>query len=230
MARSKYSRGRTYRKGSRRPTSKWRKYAGKALTHLGASAVKTLKNKLGLNTENLYVDINSTTTLTTSLAMQISPHEGITQGDTSSTRSGRSIRLTHWTYRGHIYHNVSNTAGSQHRCIITYQPMSPATTVLGASAVLQSQTNINSPYAINLAGLKILFDKTFVTSSATNPIQKFKFKYSPLQHHIRWTSADTTGVLANVEEGAVQVFWFSNEVGVNYSTIYSYSRMYYVDN
>lgn len=131
-----------------------------AISMIKGYALKALKNKLGLNTESKYWDKTSSTTGAATLTLITQPQDLIAQGNTTTTRNGDSIRLTHMNIRGHIVHNAVDTAAGQTRIIITNQPVCPGTSQLAAASILQDVTNINSPYAQNLSGLQILFDKT----------------------------------------------------------------------
>jgi len=202
---------------------------GKAFAHLGGRALKILKSQLGLNTESKYLDTVTSTTCGAATLTAFQNPIIIPQGLTTVTRIGDSLRLTRMNIRGFITHNAADTAGQLVRILITYQPKSPGASILAASDMLQDVTNVNSPLAQNLSGLTVLWDKTFMTSTNVNPIQTFKYKYAPLNHHIRWGTGDTTGAQAALEEGCIRIFTLSHN-GVNTDSCAMYTRVYYVDN
>lgn len=229
---SKVDRSKKYKKYKKSYKAKGKTVGGyidKGISTISKYGLRILKNKLGLNTESKFLDIATTGTFASTLGLGADLIDGIAQGLTPITRTGDTIRVTHVNLCMKIVHNTSNAYSCASRVIITYQPKSPATTQLGSSAVLTTTTNICSPYSMNLSGLNILFDKTYITSFSNDMTCIFNWKYNPTNHHARWTIADTTGAAANLEEGALKLHLMDDQ-GTYHNTWQFFARVYYVDN
>lgn len=204
-------------------------YGAAALNAIKGFALKKLKQKLGLNTESKFFDATiSGQVATTTLALACDPHDLLAQGNTTSTRNGDSVRLTHFRMKGHVTHNTLDAAATQTRILVTYQPEAPGASILAAASMLQNTSLINSPYAQNLAGLVVLYDEILITD-AQDTVARFEFDYHPLDHHLRWTTGDTTGAAANMNRGPMKVFIMTTSAS-NAPNVTAYIRSYFVDN
>lgn len=207
-------------------------YGTMALDAIKGYALKKLKQKLGLNTESKYIDSTMSGLGTTAtLAVGLDPIDGLAQGNTTLTRNGDSVRLTHLRIKGHVTVNALDTGTRQVRIIVGYQPKCPAATQLGASAILTTVTNINSPYASNLVGWQAIYDEIILVNplGADDSTKRWHFEWHPENCHVRWTVADTTGTFANTEEGAIRVFIMADGAS-NFPNVTAYCRAYFVDN
>jgi len=227
---------RSYHKYAKRGKARWWHGAAKA----GAGAlvgigIKQLKKKLGLNTENKNYDVSGTQAITGACAPWLTPTASLAQGNTNITRSGNSLRITHWKLRGTIYNAAANVNYQQVRVICTFMANSPtAGTVVTPAQLLQTTTNIVSPYNTDLEGVRVIYDKIFVIKPQITGqvvVVPFKFKWSPSYDmgHVQWTDADTTGLVANMTKGIIRIFIFDDQ-GANHPSVDYYSRVHFVDN
>lgn len=213
----------------------WRSYAGKALTLASNSGIKALKKKLGLNTENKNWDASTGGATSATLATHVNPLIGLAQGNTNQTRTGNGCRITHWSLKGYWSNNVLNGFQQQVRVVITLQPKVVSTTSgVTPAQLLQTPTDINSPYNTDLQDVKVLYDKVMVIKpnySGQIATNRFKFKWAPSYDdgHVTWTDADTTGAVANQTQGIIKVFTMTDQAS-NFPIFTTYSRVHFVDN
>jgi len=229
-------RSRKYGRYNRKATKRWwHKPARLAATSLVGVGLKALKKKLGLNTENKNWDQIGTQTLTGAVVPFLAPINGLAQGSTNTTRTGNGLRVTHYTVKGSFQNVTANVNSQQIRMIITFQPtMTTAGTVLTAGQLLQTTTNIDSPYNTDLEGVKIIYDKTFVITpqfSGQVITRRYKFKWAPSYDdgHVQWTDSDTTGTSGDVVKGYLRC-WIYDDQSANHPTMSWYSRVHFVDN
>lgn len=227
------------RKSSKRRVTKkavsWRKHAGTALSLASRAGIKALKMKLGLNTENKNWDISSGGASSGTIATHMNPLIGLAQGNTNTTRTGNGGRITHWSLKGYWANNVLNSAQQQVRVIITLQKEVVSTTSgVSAAQLLQTTTDINSPYNTDLTDVKVLYDKISIVKpnfSGQIAYNRFKYKWSPSYDdgHFSWTDADTTGAVANQLKGVIKCFIMTDQAS-NFPIFTTYSRVHFVDN
>lgn len=202
---------------------------------MGRSGLKVLKKKLGLNTENKNYDLAISGTTSGTLAALFYPTNALAQGSTNNTRSGNSLRITHWKMKGGIYTSTLNGQGQRVRIIATYQPkMSTPGTEVTNTQLLQTNTDVDSFYKTDLQDCQIIYDKTYTLTpqySNQQVVLPFKFHWRPSYDHghVIWTDADTTGVTANVVAGLLKVFILTDQAA-NFAFLTGRSRVYFVDN
>lgn len=228
-----YRKRTTRRKTYKSKKSTWRRAAGNALTQVSGAAIKTLKKKLGLNTENKFWDITTTAAPNGTLGTALTPAAGIAQGDTCSTRNGSGLRVTHYSVKGYLTSVPASATDFQVRVIVVYQKNAQQGQVTPAQ-ILQSQTNINSPYNSQLEGIKIVKDKIimFHPQTTTFPVvHRCNIKWTPGydEGHVTWTDADTTGASASIIGGFFTVLMMTDIAG-NTPVWTFYSRTHFVDN
>lgn len=229
----RYRKKKSYRKkrGSKRPS---RSLGSAVVAGLGGFALKLLKRKLGLNTETHYADYIDTAAATSTTYSLVQTSIGdIAIGDSVSTRTGRSIRVTSLRIRGTIRADPDAVTGYRVRIVVYTQPKIVGGTLLVPGDIMEDHTaQINSPYDMNAEGFRILQDKTYNIAKygQDGDVKTWTFTYSPLSHHMEWTSADTTGSKANLLRGMIRVMVATDAVTGQEPTLESYARLKWVDN
>lgn len=219
------------------------------IKHLSRTALLALKSKLGMNAETKYVDAASTGFQPGALDdLQQSQFDNcqtaIAQGLTAQQRSGDSCRMTRMLLHGQLTAATTQLRQVMCRIIVINCGKVPASIVTAAD-ILQDPTDVNSPLTDDPVNtVKVLVDQTVqvgpnsttsIVGTTALPIVPFEFNYTPLDHHIRWTAADTTGTQANCIEGNIQVWMLTSSLGgvaaVSASpTLILWNRVEFVDN
>jgi len=210
------------RKGKRPPNAPnkkgdftWRQHAGKLVDIGGQAGLSRLKKALGLNTEmhNFY-DL-STATAIASIASgwtkvnTVGDCPIIAQGNTNLTRVGDSIRITRILWRFGVSSLLTSAYGARVRLILAKQTLGPAATSgsnLSANSglVLQNNTVFDTQYAAQMedSGINIVMDKTVQLSlAASGSTPSVTFEFEQRGYHMKWTTGDTSGSVANVTMG-----------------------------
>jgi len=259
---SKYAKKRKYqpkasrKSGRRAGTSRSKRVSAgfgaaidEGIKHLSRTALLALKSKLGMNAETKYVDAATTGATVGALdALQQTQFNNcqtaIAQGLTAQQGSGDSVRMTRYLLHGQIVAGLSSTRAASFRVSVINCGKVPASLVTSAD-ILQDPTDVNSPLTDDPVNtVKVISDQTFTLGAYTNaaavpgngpsPIVPYELNLTPLDHHIRWTAADTTGTQANCIEGNIQVWSMASSVsglalgGV--PTLSLWSRVEFVDN
>lgn len=213
--------------------------ATQVVSAIGGYALKRLKAKLGLNTETKYVDTVSTGTTftTTATANQALSNAStlVPQGLTDNTRQGNTFRMTRFSMKGFITNGAANLNNTVCRIIVVNWGKTPVAST-GVADVLEVPTDINSGYTMDPSYPHTILDDRIVNlgnSTVAPPanLHTYMFDYRPLAHHVRYTTTDTTGALANIIEGYIQAYIVCTlSTAANYPTLTTYNRMEYVDN
>lgn len=219
---------------TRKSTKKPRRKAGQGLLHLSLRAAGQLKKKLGLSSENKSFDTTGSVTLSQTATALINPAAGIARGTSGITRVGTQCRITHNSFKAHLHCSSAQVGGVICRIIWFLQPTvdTSASGQLGAADILQSATNIESPYNQNLTGCKILSDKKYIVcQGTTSMVVKTDFKWSPSEKDgiVQWTEADTTGAAVAIVKGLLSCLVYTDGA-VNQPVIVFYNRVHFVDN
>jgi len=220
-------------RAKRRPTKRRRTSApstGAALlAALKGYALTALKRKLGLNTETKYVDVAGSSTATATLASRIvSPT--IPQGATVGGRNGAGVRVTKVEQRINIEASAAATKGCNVRIITVRHRHSGVPAV---ADILQVTTDFSSPIHNNIVAnhVEIISDQTYTVGTATseNSTVLVSNMFSRANWQMEWTDADTTGVPANLINGAIVTLWMVDNV-TTAPTFTSTNRVWFVDN
>lgn len=202
---------------------------GKFVDALGAAAVKKLKVKLGLNTEDKFVDVAGTTTSTATLVKRIASPT-IAQGLTVNTRSGASIRITRADLRITAVTPAAATTANVIRVIVVRHREADEPT---ASEILATTTDITSPQfnSASARGVDFLMDQNFTIGTATGGDGSVSItrSFTSDNWQMVWTNSDTTGVPTNLIEGSISVWWMIDNV-TTAPVFTSTMRLWYVDN
>jgi len=196
---------------------------------LHGAALGFLKRKLGLNTEEKFLDVNGTTTATSTLVARIATPV-IPQDATDNGRTGSSIRITRVQTRISISPVLTSTTPSFVR-IIQVRNLNSGS--VAAASILEVTTEMTSPINKNASALGVQILKDIVV-----PIGAFnggngayvEWEHSGVGDHLIFTTSDTTGVAANQVKGAITTFWMLDTNFTVAPVFASTSRFFYVDN
>lgn len=181
--------------------------AGKFVDHLGAAAVKKLKEKLGLNTELHRFYDNLTIAPTTTLTVWMPPPV-IAQGTTNATRVGDSCRVTSNKHKIVLSNQSTTACVVFFRLIATYRHEGYYGTPIDVNDVLQTTGAISSFHSPNLSGndIRILYDKTIgLESQVTGVCRKYvEVDFALSEQHLEWQISDTTGANSALNAGAIE--------------------------
>ena len=229
MPAGRYVRPKTKRSSYKRKPKAKRTPAVTIQSVLHGAALGYLKRKLGLNTEEKFIDVNGTTTATSTLASRIAAPT-IPQDITDNGRTGSSLRITRVETRVSISPVLTSTTPSFVRIIQVRHKRSGA---CPAASVLEVTTSMTSPYNVNhqSLGVEILYDQVLPVCSFDGGVGAYvEWTVNRANMHIIFTTGDTTGVVGNQEEGAITTFWMMDTNFTVAPIFASTSRYYFVDN
>ena len=196
---------------------------------LQGAAVGYLKRRLGLNTEEKFLDVNSGTTATTSLVQNI-VMPTIPQGLTDNDRTGSNLRITRIDTRIVICAAATSTIPMAVRIIQvrhTEQGLPTAGEILEVTTRLVSPINVKA----KAFGIQVLKDITVpVDSFGGGSPTIVEWTHSGANDQVAYTTSDTTGVPTNVISGHISTWWMLEENFSVAPTFSGTSRVYYVDN
>jgi len=196
---------------------------------LQGAAVGYLKRRLGLNTEEKFLDVSGTTTATSTLVSRIAMPV-IPQDNTDNGRSGSSIRVTRVHTRIAISPVLTSTTPSFVR-IIQARNLNAGNP--SAADILEVTTEMTSPVNKNAAakGIQILKDEVVPIGAFNGGMGAYvEWVHSGASDHMVYTTSDTTGVAGNVVKGAINTFWMLDANFTVAPVFASTSRFFYVDN
>jgi len=205
----------------------------KALTNTALRSYldKRYQRKCGVEVKQVDVLANAVA-LTTTLTAYVAPFTAIAQGLTDSTRTGASVEVKALRTKITVQAGAGSTAPILVRMIWVKQgKMNGA--VMAASNILTTTTNIRSAYSLNAdESFTILKDVTFTVSGLSaadsDGVKYIVWDYEPKScHSITWTQADTTGVIGNMLEGNVELYWMYE--GATAPTYNLWARSQWID-
>lgn len=152
----------------------------------------------------------------------------IDQGDTSSTRDGRSVKLTSWFMRAILYNSASATSDTTVRMVLVHDKQVNQS-LASASDIVENVGLTGLMNRDNADRFKVLFDKTFILKpSYSGEVANISFqKYIPLNLHIKYDG--TGGGIADITSNELLLFTVSNQA-TNTPTIAYRTRVKFVDN
>lgn len=226
-----YRRKPQYRRKRRYVKKAKSSWASKALGAVSGIGLRILKNKLGLNTETKYMDTIQGPTTVSTTALHTTYALAIPQGTTTNQRTGAGVRITSYHVKGKLYPSAGDINSNFVRVVYyTRKILNGITSATGD--ILQLNTNTLSPYNMNTESYSIIYDKTFSmgpygTTSTNSGQHCFEFNYTPTDHQLHWTAADTTGNIGNVEKGLIRGFVMCDSQAPVFE---NYTRVKFVDN
>ncbi len=195
--------------------------------NVSSKALIALKSRLGLNTELKFSDnLQTGVTLSTTLTNRCSAPT-ISQGSSSSQRNGKGVRMTRYLNRFSLA-STSTTTPTRVRVLVVANEDAG---VAAVGEILQDTTNVLSPLNSDIDQYNhfVIYDRSYVVGVTTSPnaIVNDEFEWTPDNHHLEWSSSDTTGLPANMLQGNITVYVFADAATV---TFYAYAREEFVDN
>lgn len=257
MSISKHARGLAKTYGVPYVTNRYGKQAGAVASYLlskkpgkaKASAAQAIKNtnlasyldrkyekKCGVEIKQVDNAVTAASTTTTCAALSGGqPFVGIAQGLTDATRIGNTIEVKSCKFKVNFYAGAASTGVTNIRIIVCKQSQMQLAALTGA-ALLQDPTNIRSPLIMDKQrSFSVIKDFTFklaaFSSGDAASAKSWTWTYRPKHcHSIKWTQADTTGVIGNMLEGNLIVFVFHEQNGaVSVPSYNLYTRAEWTD-
>jgi hypothetical protein len=208
-------------------------YASDAWSLAKRTAVGLNEIRKLINVEQKFSEISSSGTFdrTTGIIGYLS---GCSQGDSTITREGNSIKIQHFRLRYDIVHNSADTAGAVHRVLlvrdlqnqgatITVGDVFESGTLATSRAPLAFYNFING--ALQNKRFSILYD-SMVTTSPYEPVYSDDFESSH-DCHIYYRGTDAT--VASAGNGSYFLVALSSPTA-NPPTIFWNSRIEFTDN
>lgn len=196
-----------------------------------ANAALSLASKVYrfVNTEVKFHDVTQTGTAIPNTG-SINGLSAITQGDTSLTRDGQSVKLMNLTIRGFITTNQSQPYPQITR-IILFRGKQENGVGFSATDILETASVISPKNYTDRFRTKILYDQTFyqnqgagLSAAAFGTLSRPFNINLKCQGHVNFAGSST-----NIEDGGLYLLYLSNQA-TSTPTITYYSRLTYVDN
>ncbi len=205
-------------------------------TNLASYLDKKYEKKCGVEIKQVDNAVTAASTTTTCAALSGGqPFVGIAQGLTDSTRIGNTIEVKSCKFKVNFYAGAASTGVTNVRIIVCKQSQMQLAALTGA-ALLQDPTNIRSPLIMDKQrSFSVIKDFTFklaaFSSGDAASSKSWTWTYRPKHcHSIKWTQADTTGVIGNMLEGNLIVMVFHEQSGaVSVPSYNLYTRAEWTD-
>lgn len=205
---------RRYRRRSRRKSD----YLGTAAKAL--SVAYGVKKLINVERKVHDVAISSNVGSSTGLITQLN---NISQGDTTSTRSGNSIKCVSQTIRGSASIHASATHSSL-RFLIVRDTDNQGETITVADVLNDTSPNSLLNITKYPGRFKVLMDKQFSLSDSGAKLQHFK-KHKKMSFHLKYSTQGTY----DPKDNALFLIALSNEA-TNQPGLSAYYRLRYIDN
>jgi len=197
-----------------RKRSAYRKKRTYKRRSVAAKTVKQLRTQLGIGKPETKVNdvISGSTTVSTALTAMDYHFSSLGQGLTNLDRIGRVVTIKSFKFRMGIVPDPANTDSGLVRLIyvLQYSPNNTSGSInalMTAEQVLQTSTDIFSPYQFDQNGYKILYDQTFSFPAGENGSIKALDVSLPVRNlNVEWTETDTTGNSTNLKKGYIRGF------------------------
>lgn len=176
-----------------------------------------------INTEMHFTDVTASVTPSTTPSLVLL--NGITIGDTASTRTGQSIKMDRSDFRFNLAVNSTSVANFV-RIIVVVDKQSNATAMTAAD-LLVSNTTV-SPYSFGSQQRFIpLFDETYaLTTYGTGSICKCVGLST--NQHVTYNTGNA-GTVADIVSNSVYMIHLSDQA-TNLPSLLYYNRLWFVDN
>lgn len=227
---------RSYRSRRRRRNYRRRKAPQQSSFYSTASKALNLASKVAgmVNAEKFHFD-NQTVINPLSVSGDIFPLQLVPEGDDSTMRNGRSIKLEGLQVNSYFQSSTVGTGGAfsvTARCIFFVDWWSngvvPTVTDLLVSSEVMSFRQVDS---VSAKRFKVIMDKNILLTpqSAGDKSAYTLRRFFPLKHHLRFIGS--TGTQASTGSGQVYCLVLCNgNVAVNAVSCTINTRTYYYDN
>lgn len=203
----------------RAPQSRYQIYS-----RAGIQALRDINSlRRFINAEFHYSDLNATVQATTTYSVILL--NGLSIGDTSTTRTGQSIKMDRLDLRFYVVANATSVSNLT-RVIVVYDRQTNAAAM--TSADLLVSTNPNSPYTFGSQNRFIpLYDECFAMSYNGNSIIT-KSMTLPANQHVTFNTGNA-GTVADIVTGSLYLLVASKDLA-NPPDFTYWSRIWFVDN
>lgn len=184
--------------------------------------VKFLKSVI--NVEKKYTDVNATTTSSSTSALVLL--NGLSLGDTATTRDGQSVKFINLFWQGLWTINASATTTAVR--VIVFMDTQPNAAAPATSDLLVSNTSVLSPLLISGSSrFKVLFDtKKQLSLNGTEMVRSYKFK--KMSVHTKY-NVSNNGTIADIVTNSIYMLHMSDQA-VNVPAFSYWSRLRFIDN
>lgn len=184
--------------------------------------IKWLKSVV--NVERKYTDVSATTTASSTPTLVLL--NGLSLGDTATTRDGVSVKANSSFLN--VFFSINASATTTMVRVMLLLDTQPNATAATASEVLQSSGSVISPINItNGKRFKIMMDKKKSMSINGTEIVRFK-EFRKLGFHTRYNTANN-GTIADISTNAFYLLFMSDQA-TNTAAISYWHRMRFIDN
>lgn len=177
-----------------------------------------------INTEVHYLDTSATgTNITNGTVFALL--NGMATGDTSTTRTGQSIKMDRLDLRFSLNGNVTAVQMLVRVFVVLDKQSNGA--IFADTDVLQA-TNVIAPYNVgNQNRFVIVYDDTFALSTG-GPLNIVQTVRLPTNQHVDYTTAGGA-TIANILTNSLYLLFLGDQA-VNFPTINYYARLWFIDN
>jgi len=214
--------GRSRPKGKKRRAPAQGRYA--IYSQAGSQALRDINSlRRFINAEFHYSDQNATINATTTYSVILL--NGLSLGDTSTTRTGQSIKMDRLDLRFYLTANAT-TVTNLVRVIVVYDKQSNATTMTTADLLVS--VSPNSPYTFGSQNrFTPLYDECFALTYGGLGIIT-KSLTLPANQHVTFNTGNA-GTIADIVTGGLYLLIASKDLANPPDATY-WSRLWYVDN
>lgn len=176
-----------------------------------------------INTEMHFTDVTASVTPSTTPALVLL--NGISIGDTASTRTGQSIKMDRSDFRFTLAVNTTSVSNFV-RVIVVMDRQTNATAMTIADLLVVS--TVVSPYSFGSQNRFVpLFDETYALN-VSGPGSITKVIGLNTNQHVTYNTGNA-GTVADIVTNSVYLIYFSDQATNPPSMLY-YNRLWFVDN
>lgn len=176
-----------------------------------------------INTEMHFTDVTASVTPSTTPALVLL--NGISIGDTASTRTGQSIKMDRSDFRFTLAVNTTSVSNFV-RVIVVMDRQTNATAMTTADLLVVS--TVVSPYSFGSQNRFVpLFDETYALN-VSGPGSITKVIGLNTNQHVTYNTSNA-GTVADIVTNSVYLIYFSDQATNPPSMLY-YNRLWFVDN
>lgn len=177
-----------------------------------------------INTEMHFTDVTASVTPTTTPALVLL--NGISIGDTASTRTGQSIKMDRSDFRFTLAVNATSVTNFV-RIIVVVDKQTNASAMTSADLLVSA--TVVSPYSFGSQNRFIpLYDETFALHATAGVGAITKVVGLNTNQHVTYNTGNA-GTVADIVTNSVYLIHFSDQATNPPSLLY-YNRLWFVDN
>lgn len=205
--------------------NRWKIY-GKATKQLAADAYKGVQLvKQLVNTEFDYKDTAATVNPAAAGALVLL--NGLTQGDTASSRTGNSIRMKSYDMRWFVNNN-SSAGQTEVRVMLVLDKQSNGVTP-SVTDILATNTVVSPRNLDNRKRFKVIMDRNYAISTAGPSSRYDSAHFKNIQTHVAYYNSSNAGTVADISTNALYLLYLSDQA-TNTPGLQYYFRLRFIDN